>query len=260
MSGYAVERTLDGSLTLRSLSLDQACHSACGAWLEARERYANPCQLRERVRQQKVVRVLDVGTGPGWNVAALLEASSTGNARVELVSLELDREVFALGDACVSEDESGGGLWLGEARAALRSSAKQNGESVSWSNVAQAGTARLIFGDARKTLAELPAEERFDVVFLDPFSPASSPELWEPEFLAEVAGRMNEKALLSTYTTSLAVRAGLRIAGLAVGPGGRVGEKHQGTLAGRGVVLAPFDARTTRKLQRRVDRARVTPA
>lgn len=260
MSRYVVERTQDGSLTLRSLELDQACHSSCGAWLEARERYAVPCGVHERARNQATVRVLDIGTGPGWNVAALLAATATTEARVELISLELDREVFELGNACVQDDESGGGEWLAEARLALRASALQDGATAPWSSASQPGNVRLIFGDARQTLAALPVEDRFDVVFLDPFSPASSPELWEPDFLAEIARRMNSGALLSTYTTSLAVRVGLRAAGLAVGPGARVGEKHQGTLAGRDVVLDPFDSRTTRKLQSRLDRLGLAPS
>jgi len=254
MSAYSLERTQDGSFTLRSLELDQACHSNSGAWLEARERYAIPCRVRERSRCTARLRVLDIGTGPGWNVAGLLEAVADGDAEVDVVSLESDPEVFQLGDACVAEDVSGGGSWLGVARTALTASAERAGEPVAWSGLKLAGKARLLFGDARETLAELGSEEQFDAVFLDPFSPAKAPQLWEAEFLSEIARRMRAGALLSTYTTSLAVRAKLRATGLEVGPGPRVGEKHQGTLASQGVGLDAFDARTERKLRSRLAR------
>lgn len=259
MTAYSVERTRDGSLTLRSTVLDQACHSSCGAWLEARERYADPCELRMRAAKTECLRILDVGTGPGWNVAALLEATLGGSARIEVVSLELEPEVFALGEACVAGDESGGGRWLALARKSLAESARLGGAFAPWPGDRPAGGTRLLFGDACATLPALPESDRFDAVFLDPFSPARAPELWQPEFLAEIARRMNPGALLSTYTTSLRVRVSLRAAGLAVGPGPRVGEKHQGTLASPDRQLEPFDARTTRKLEKRVARQAEVP-
>jgi tRNA U34 5-methylaminomethyl-2-thiouridine-forming methyltransferase MnmC len=113
------------------------------------------------------------------------------------------------------------------------------------------GVLRLLVGDARTTLPALPDDERFDAVFLDPFSPQVEPDLWAPEFLARVARRMAAGSRLSTYSASLSVRAALRAAGLRVGPGARVGTKSSGTVASPDLDPGQLDARTASRVERR---------
>jgi tRNA U34 5-methylaminomethyl-2-thiouridine-forming methyltransferase MnmC len=96
-------------------------------------------------------------------------------------------------------------------------------------------------------------------VFLDPFSPRTDGSLWGAEFLAGVASRMEPRAVLSTYSASLGVRASLRLAGLSVGLGPRVGTKAEGTLASRELPLPPLPPRLARKLARRAGRAGTAP-
>ena len=248
-------RTADGSFTLRGPHHGEACHSLDGAFREARERYVEACSVPRLLRERELVRVLDVGTGPGWNVAALLRAScEASGAALEVLTLELDEECFDAGEVCVELDESGGGEWLAAARRALSASRDEGGARVAWRSPDVRGGACLRIGDARSSLAALPSERVFDVVFLDAFSPRTEPELWQPDFLAELGRRMAPTSWLSTYTASLSVRAGLRAAGLAVGRGPRVGSKSAGTRAGRGIALEPFDDRTERKLARRAER------
>ena len=55
---------------------------------------------------------------------------------------------------------------------------------------------------------------------------------------------------LSTYTASLAVRRGLKRAGLRVGRGPRVGAKAEGTLASPDLRPPPLTPRQERKLRR----------
>jgi tRNA U34 5-methylaminomethyl-2-thiouridine-forming methyltransferase MnmC len=69
-----------------------------------------------------------------------------------------------------------------------------------------AGSSASRPGDARATLADIPAEPCFDAVFLDPFSPRLSPELFGAGFLAEVARRMQPEALLATFSAATRVR------------------------------------------------------
>ena len=263
MSRYRPELTADGSWTLRNLELGQSCHSSAGAWAEARERYVELCQIRERCQSGKLLRVLDLGTGPGWNLAALLEATAGRDVELEVLTIEIDPEVIRLGELCVERDASEGGRWLAAVRQVLQASADRDGRRVEWGAAGPRGGLRLSLRDAREELAAQPVdpdstvardESGFDAVFLDAFSPAADPDLWSFEFLGQVARRMKSGALLSTYTTSLNVRASLAAHGLAVGPGPRVGDKHQGTLAAREVVLEPFCPRTQRKLDRRVER------
>lgn len=238
--------TADGSRTLLHPVHGEACHSRAGAWQQARERYAGACRLAERL--EGIVRLLDVGTGAGLNLAAALEALAGGSAELLVDSLERDRSVVEAGLALAQPPEVE--RWLAPVREAL-AAALQGADDVPLGS----GRLRLRLGDARETIRSLPEHARFDAVFLDPFSPRVEPELWQPGFLSEIARRMAPGSRLSTYSASLSVRAALRAAGLGVGPGPRVGTKSSGTLASPDVDLGSFDDRTRRRIERRAGRS-----
>ena len=72
----------------------------------------------------------------------------------------------------------------------------------------------VIEGDARTTL---PAwRGAADAWFLDGFSPARNPEMWEPSLLAEVARHARAGATLATYSAAGHVRRALADAGFGV--------------------------------------------
>lgn len=73
---------------------------------------------------------------------------------------------------------------------------------------------RIITGDARETLARWPG--RADAWFLDGFSPAKNPELWEPALLREVARHTTPGGTFATYTAAGTVRRALAEAGFTV--------------------------------------------
>jgi tRNA U34 5-methylaminomethyl-2-thiouridine-forming methyltransferase MnmC len=249
-------QTEDGSYTLAHPQHGETCHSRAGAWTESRERYASACRLRERARElrdrgETALRLLDVGTGLGLNLAAALEALEGTGVELDATSLEIDVGVIEatldLGPhAALPELERQHVL----VRAALRLAIGAKSEPVPLAG----GRLRLLVGDGRATLPALAPGARFDAVFLDPFSPGVDPPLWSPEFLAEVARRMLPGSLLSTYTAAARARVGLLAAGLRVGPGARVGTKSSGTLASPDIELPSLDPRTTRRLNAKVDR------
>ena len=73
---------------------------------------------------------------------------------------------------------------------------------------------QVIIGDARTTL---PAwDGRADAWYLDGFSPAKNPELWNEALMAEVAAHTNPGGTFATYTAAGFVRRGLQAAGFAV--------------------------------------------
>ena len=230
-------RTADGSWTLRDETLGQACHSLSGAWEQARLRYAGPCRVRELGLERGVVRLLDIGTGLGLNLAAALAALDGTGARLEAVTFERDAEVLSRARELAD--------WPAEVEAWLRSAHEALGGE------ARVGVSiRLVVGDAREQLPAID-ELPFDAVFLDPFSPQVAPELWSEAFLAEIARRMTPQSVLSTYSASFAVRLSLARAGLVVGRGPRVGAKAEGTLASREWALPPLEGRLQRRLERR---------
>lgn len=88
---------------------------------------------------------------------------------------------------------------------------------------------RLIEGDARKTVAGW--EGKADAWFLDGFSPAKNPEMWEPELLAEVADHTVRGGSAATYSAAGAVRRALEAGGFEVVRRPGYGRKRHMTVA-----------------------------
>ncbi len=74
--------------------------------------------------------------------------------------------------------------------------------------------ARVIFGDARETLADWDGAA--DAWFLDGFSPAKNPELWGADLMAEVGKHTRPNGTCATYTAAGHVRQSLSDAGFLV--------------------------------------------
>lgn len=92
---------------------------------------------------------------------------------------------------------------------------------------------QIIYGDARETLAQWGGKA--DAWFLDGFSPAKNPELWEKNLMCQVAERTNPGGTFATYTAAGFVRRSLENAGFEVerSPGfGRKRHMTRGRLAG----------------------------
>jgi len=241
---WHVRLTGDGTPTLVHPAHGQACHSDHGAWHEARTRYAEACRLSEHATSKSLVRVLDIGTGPGWNLAAALHAVETAGARLEVHTFELDPDVLRVAIARFGDHPHA--EHLAPVRAAL-DAALACAPPVT---LGERSRLHLHLGDARETLVRLPEDPVFDAVFLDPFSPRVAPELWRPCFLEQLARRMAPGSFLSTYSTSLEVSAALHAVGLRVGRGPKVGRKS-GSLASPDRVPPELPERTRRRIERR---------
>jgi tRNA U34 5-methylaminomethyl-2-thiouridine-forming methyltransferase MnmC len=72
----------------------------------------------------------------------------------------------------------------------------------------------VVIGDARATLPAWQA--RADAWYLDGFSPAKNPELWNEALMAEVGRHTAKGGSFATYTAAGFVRRGLQAAGFAV--------------------------------------------
>lgn len=72
----------------------------------------------------------------------------------------------------------------------------------------------IIEGDARDTLRNWDGTA--DAWFLDGFSPARNPEMWEPSLLAEVARHTAPSGTFATYTAAGQVRQSLAAVGFDV--------------------------------------------
>lgn len=74
--------------------------------------------------------------------------------------------------------------------------------------------ARVVIGDARETLKAQSFEA--DAWFLDGFSPAKNPELWDTGLMAQVGAHTKAGGTAATYTAAGFVRRNLEAAGFTV--------------------------------------------
>ncbi len=89
----------------------------------------------------------------------------------------------------------------------------------------------ILDGDARATL---PAwDGPADAAYLDGFSPAKNPEMWEPALLHAVAAKLAPGGTLATYSAAGHVRRALAEAGLEVERRPGFGTKRHMTVARR---------------------------
>lgn len=88
---------------------------------------------------------------------------------------------------------------------------------------------RLVLGDARETVSNMAQEA--DAWFLDGFSPAKNPELWEAALMTDVARQTAEGGTAATYTAAGFVRRALSDAGFEVERIKGFGRKRHMTVA-----------------------------
>jgi len=88
---------------------------------------------------------------------------------------------------------------------------------------------RLIEGDARVTVPGWGGKA--DAWFLDGFSPAKNPELWEADLMVAVAAHTKPRGTAATYTAAGAVRRALAAAGFDVSRVPGYGRKRHMSLA-----------------------------
>ena len=210
----------DGSFTFYNESAQESYHTPLGAAMEAREKYAAPCDLELRAQQGKVV-LLDVCYGLGYNTAAALERLWQANEScvVQLYGLEIDpdivREALSLPFPFAYEE-----LFA-------RLHGQEQDRQFAYAD--ERSDFRVLIGDARERIKEVPLGS-VDVVFFDPFSPKKAPELWTVAFMRDVFLRCKEGAVLVTYSCARVVRDHLREAGFLVEDGPVVGRRGPATL------------------------------
>ena len=229
-------RTEDGTYTLYHPSYRQHFHSLAGAAAESVKKYLEPSGLAERLSRGDTVELLDIGFGLGCNArSAMALAAEAGKGKVRITSLESDRNVIPAALTLPDCD-----------REFFQTLLDQDG-------VVRTPFAdlKILFGDARKTLKELPEDRMFDVIFLDGFSPDTNPELWTADFLRVLADHLKPDGVLTTYSSAYPLFGAILEAGLHLYRSEPFGRKRPGTVAakcdlsGRLAPLAQKDADIT---------------
>ena len=190
--------TKDGSISFRSEKFNENFHSNAGAYYETKNKFINPSRLKRF--QNKSIDVLDICFGIGYNSALLFENLGIELSTLNWYGLEIDKRPLSY----ALTDKKFNNLWSPSVIEILNS---LNLNGLYKNNNFDC---KLIIGDARKEILNLPKELYFDLIFLDGFSPQKCPEIWSYEFLSQLKNKIKYEGYLITYTSSAAVRKSLK--------------------------------------------------
>ncbi|HLC90653.1 MAG TPA: MnmC family methyltransferase [Candidatus Nanoarchaeia archaeon] len=232
--------TADNTETFLNEQVQETYHSQTGAVEEALKKYAIPCKIRELARKIKEsnikednvkdttskesngattkITILDVCSGLGYNSAmAISEAlEEYPQCPIDVICLEFDPQIIQK----IQEVNPPISFFKHYKRLTPKNlSFKEGNVSVN-----------VILGDARETSKQLP-ENNFDAIFFDPFSPKTSPEMWQQAFFKEMFRVLKPEGILATFSCARMVRENMAASGLMYDDGPIVGRRGPGTIA-----------------------------
>ena len=196
--------TKDGSTTLRSLFFQENFHSLEGALKETKNKFTDPSDLKRF--KDKSLNVLDICFGLGYNSASLFNNLIKQNSFVNWYALEIDRKPLEYS----LRNKSFQKLWHSKVLKIFKSLS----QSCNYKD--QFFKCNIFWGDAREKINSIPSNIKFDLIYLDGFSPQKCPQVWTFEFLYKVKQKLNPQGYLITYSSSAAVRKTLRNLGLNI--------------------------------------------
>ena len=227
--------TDDGSRTLIRSDGDVAYHSGCGAVAESEVVYLQNSGLADRLAEPdpRPLNLLEIGIGLGINGLLAIDASRWGARPLRYVGIEYEplsadvlRDVLTQTDVGDAEDRN---AWLDH----WENFANPAIEEVRW-RPHQRAEIRWYRQDARQWLppyadddeGSAGPDERFHIIFFDPFDPATNPELWTSSCFGLLRKIAADEAVLVTYCVKSTVRraateAGWRVTRRPGPPGGK---------------------------------------
>lgn len=230
---------LDGDVP-RAPGFGDTYFSKAGGLEETRHVFIGGNRLPERLPGRERFTIAELGFGTGLNllttldmIAALEKAPKLVFLSFELYPLsadQLERALAAFPVLSAMSDEL------------LRAWAPAPG----WNRMTIAGAELLLgVGDARELISDLVVEggperdggtviPQVDAWYLDGFSPAKNPELWDPDLMSKAAELTGPGGTLATYTAAGWVRRNLEAAGFTI-------EKKPGFAGKREMVVGRKD-------------------
>ena len=196
--------TKDGSITLRSNIFQENFHSLEGALKETEIKFINPSDLKRF--NDKSLNVLDICFGLGYNSASLFNNLIRQNSFINWYALEIDKKPldYFIGNKSFQK------LWHPKVFKIFKALSKNSKYKD------QFFECDILWGDAREKIKNIPANIKFDLIYLDGFSPQKCPQVWSVEFLSKVSQKLNPQGYLITYSCSAAIRRTLKDFGLNI--------------------------------------------
>ena len=196
--------TKDGSISLRSLFFRENFHSLEGALKETETKFINPSNLKRF--KDKSLNVLDICFGLGYNSASLFSNLIGQNSFINWYALEIDKKPL--------EYSQRNKLFQNHFHPKVLKIFKSLSQNYQYKD--QFFECDILWGDARETINNIPANIKFDLIYLDGFSPQKCPQIWSFEFLEKVSQKLKTNGYLITYSSSAAIRKTLRNFGLYI--------------------------------------------
>ncbi len=218
-------KTDDGSYTFNSNIINgksETMHTHHGAITESMEKFVKPARLEGK----KEVRVLDVCSGLGYNTASCIEFLDD-DTDIEIDMVEISKETLASSLFIENPIKS-----YDVVKKAVEDKLYDDGIlNFKFHNekIPDRIKINIYLSDARYVINEF--DKKYDAVFLDPFSPLKSPELYTLEFFLVLKSLLKDDGVILTYTSAAPVRSAMIYAGLHVGEGPSFGRKSGGTMA-----------------------------
>lgn len=223
--------TADGTETFLNEDLGESYHSQTGALEEAFKKFAEPAKIKERVKQSQL-KILDICSGLFYNSAAALDLAgeTKENQGIEIFALEKDwriiEKVEEVNPPFVSYS------FFKKFVKEIKKTKKKEEQTFNFFCPKKKARIYLLIGDARQRIRELK-RDYFEIIFLDPFSPRTAPEMWEVSFFREMYRVLKEQGLLLTYSCARLVRENMKKAGFFYIDGPRVSRRGPGTLGSK---------------------------
>jgi tRNA U34 5-methylaminomethyl-2-thiouridine-forming methyltransferase MnmC len=221
-------KTGDGSYTLNSNGdhgNPETMHTHHGAITESVEKFVKPAKLEGK----KEVQILDICSGLGYNAAASIEYLNN-SVKIEIDMVEISKETLAVAlfidspilshNIIQKEVED---MLYEEGILGFKFHDKKISERIS---------TNIYIDDARNVVKQI-IDKKYDAIFLDPFSPLKSPELYSIEFFDSLNNLLKKDGVILTYTSAAPVRSAMIQTGLYVGEGPLFGRKSGGTIASK---------------------------
>ncbi len=198
-----------------STAFSDIYHSAAGGLAQAQHVFIAGNALPARWAEQQIFSIVETGFGTGANFLATWAAWRDDPARcARLHFVSIEKHPFTREDLHT--------LYRRPIFSMLAPLAKQLCEA--WP-ILTAGLHRLEFEGGRVTLTLALGDIsdllpqlwlRADAFYLDGFTPAKNPEMWNASIFKALARLATQNATLATYTTASAVLQGLAAAGFEV--------------------------------------------
>jgi len=226
VEGKGWVKTKDCSFTFVDQNYGEPYHSiTAGAITECIEKFIEPSDLLQKAESAKLIAVVDVGFGLGYNTAVLIKKLRDINKKVNIQILSFEKTLL---EEVLPPPEEYRPYWR-----------------MLWNNLPEFEKEgigfKLLLGDAREKVQEVK-DFQADAIFHDAFSPYKNPELWSLDFLKRVTSFLKPEGVWVSYTSSLAVRKALKILGFNLQNTKAVGRKLGGTKAGKKIEQNLSDA------------------